>query len=154
MKFASPAGVTFALLLSACDNPVAPTASSPACEALRATYSMNYGLTTFSDPNAKSETIPWCMKAGGDQLTLDLTVPIIRAGDVKLTLTDVRPSTIFRLDVLPKGCNAPHSNPVPVWNLGVNTDWTITATPGDYCFKMSKGNAELEVWVTFVLQRP
>ena len=154
MRLRSPAVVVCALLVSTCENPVAPNPVDPACEALRATYSLNYGLTTFSDPNARSETIPWCMKSGKNQVTLDLTVPIVRAGDVKLTLTDIRPSTQFRLDVLPKGCNAPQQAPVPVFQFGTGTDWTIAATPGDYCFRVYKGNPELDVWVTFVLQRP
>ncbi len=111
-------------------------------------------MPTFSDPNATSQTIPWCMSAGSGYVVLSINVPVIRAGDVKLTITDIRPSTKFALSVLTKGCDTPQSGPERFFGLGTGTDWTIPLPPGDYCFLLSKDNTESEVWVTLVLQRP
>lgn len=154
MRAAPLVVVACALLLSACENPVAPNPIDPACSALRASIPYSYSMPTFSDPNATSQTIPWCMSAGADHVVLSINVPVIRAGDVKLTLADIRPSTKFALSVLTKGCDTPQSGPARVFGLGTDTDWTIPLPSGDYCFQLSKGNPELEVWVTLVLQRP
>jgi hypothetical protein len=44
--------------------------------------------------------------------------------------------------------------PLPLFQLGSSTEWSIAAEPGEYCFTLWKGNPELQVWFTLVLQRP
>jgi len=113
-------------------------------------------MLTFSDQNATAETIPWCAPAhrGQGSEGYQFNVPIIREGDLRISVTDVRPPSRFSLMVIDGGC-ADNNTGKSLSGLGIGTEWTMKVSPGKYCFTIVKAeHDDMDVWFTLGLQRP